>query len=170
MSSAKLSGLALAELAAGAVLVWSGIKAQTIQNTVTSLLQGKAPTAGTSNQITQATLTSASTSGSGSAPSGGTNAQNKVLMQFMATSYGWGSGAEWTALDALEMSEAGYSDTVMNGTGSGAAGIAQNIQGWSSSYQSGNAPQQIKWMLDYIRSRYKDPIAAWAFHQANNWY
>src|ERR1039458_259665 len=69
MPSAQLSGLALAELAIGAILVWSGIKDQSIQNTVTSLLKGQAPTSGSASPISQtATLTSANTTPSGTAP------------------------------------------------------------------------------------------------------
>ena len=33
-----------------------------------------------------------------------------------------------------------------------------------------NPVTQIEWGLDYIRSSYGTPCAAWEFKQANNWY
>lgn len=88
------------------------------------------------------------------------NAANKTLAQQKAAKLGWDSGAEWTALNNVVMSESGWSSTVQNPNGT-AAGIAQNIHGFSDSYQKGNADQQIDWLLSYIKSRYGDPIAAW---------
>ncbi len=35
---------------------------------------------------------------------------------------------------------------------------------------SGNAYWQSVWMMNYIKATYGDPIAAWAFHVAHNWY
>jgi hypothetical protein len=89
--------------------------------------------------------------------------------RMMATAYGWGMGAEWTALNNIVMAESGWSATVVN-PGSTASGIAQNIAGFGPGYQSGNAPQQIAWLLKYIKSRYGTPEKAWAFHLANGWY
>lgn len=45
-SKAAISGLALGYISVGSILVWSGVENQTIQNTLTSILQGKTPTAG----------------------------------------------------------------------------------------------------------------------------
>jgi hypothetical protein len=87
----------------------------------------------------------------------------------MAAAYGWDSGAEWTALNDVAMEESGWDANAANPS-SDARGIAQNINGWSSNYQQGNAAQQIAWMLAYIKQRYGDPIAAQQFHLANNWY
>ena len=67
------------------------------------------------------------------------------------------------------MAESGWSATVTNPS-SGAAGIAQNISGFGPGYESGNAPQQIAWLLSYIKGRYGDPVKAWAFHLANGYY
>jgi hypothetical protein len=33
-----------------------------------------------------------------------------------------------------------------------------------------NPATQIKWGLDYIKSRYGTPSTAWSFWQANGWY
>lgn len=95
---------------------------------------------------------------------------NQALGQQMAAQspYGW-TGAEWVALNNIVMSESGWDALIVNDT-STASGIAQNINGWSSDYQRGNAPQQISWLLSYIKDRYGDPIAAWTFHLAHNWY
>jgi hypothetical protein len=92
-----------------------------------------------------------------------------ALGQQMASGYGWGSGAEWTCLDELWTRESGWSATAANPT-SDARGIAQNINGWSASYQYGDASQQIAWGLSYISSTYGDPCAAWTHEQADSWY
>lgn len=101
---------------------------------------------------------------------GGTNAQNQALGQKMAAEIGW-TGAQWTALNQLVMMESGWSSTIKNPTSS-ASGIAQNISGFSSSYQSGNATQQINWLLSYIKGRYGTPEAALQHELSNNphWY
>lgn len=43
MASAKLSGIAVAEVTAGLVLAWSGIRGATLADTLTSLLKGQSP-------------------------------------------------------------------------------------------------------------------------------
>jgi resuscitation-promoting factor RpfB len=92
-----------------------------------------------------------------------------ALGQRLAGGYGWGSGGEWTCLDELWTRESGWSATAAN-PASDARGIAQDISGWSASYQYGNAPQQIGWGLSYIRGRYGDPCTAWNHETADGWY
>jgi phage-related protein len=102
----------------------------------------------------------------------GTGATIQALMQSMAASVGW-TGAEWTALNAVEMREAGYALTATNPS-SGAYGLAQFIGGPSeyASYggNSTTAQGQIVAMINYVKSRYGDPIAALAHEQKFGWY
>jgi hypothetical protein len=101
---------------------------------------------------------------------GGTQAQNKALGQRMAAAVGW-TGAQWVAFNNIVMAESGWSATIKNPTSS-ASGIAQNINGFGPGYQSGNAGQQIAWMIHYIQTNgnFHDPISAWQFHLAHGWY
>lgn len=173
MAGSQISGVALGAIGAGALLAYAGIKGYSIPKTLQAVVQGHSPAGQSQVSPVDATLTSAtSTAGGGSSasPAAGTSdAQNKALAKQMAASYGWSTGTEWDDLNNIAEAESGWSDTVVNSS-SGAAGIAQNINGWSADYQKGNAPQQIAWWLSYIQSRYGDPIAAWAFHLAHGWY
>ena len=170
--TSKTNGVALLTMGAGVLFIFSGVKGYSILATVQNMVSGKSPlNQPQTTAIAQVTLTSpagGTITSTGGKPSG-TDAQNRVLGQKMAAAYGWSTGDEWTALDNIAMAESGWSDTVANPT-SNARGIAQKISGWSSDYQYGNAPQQIRWFLNYIKQRYGDPIAAWKFHLANGWY
>lgn len=173
-----MSGTAFAVAGAGVLLVWSGISNKGFLTSVRDVVQGVEPKAGPQQNLftPSAAAASAQTTGavsavtsSGSPTSGTTDAQNQALGQQMAAAYGWGSGDEWTALNNIVMAESGWDDEAANPS-SDARGIAQNINGWSQTYQAGNAAQQISWLLSYIKSRYGDPETAWAFHLANGWY
>ena len=160
-------GVPLALVAGGAVLVYSGVENRPVDDIFRSLAKGQAPAPG------PATVTLTSPAGGtittqGGQPSG-TGKANQALGRLLAASYGWGTGDQWTALDNIAMAESGWSDTVVN-PASGAAGIAQKIDGFGPGYESGNAAQQIMWMLRYIKDRYGTPAAAWQFHLANGWY
>jgi hypothetical protein len=173
-----ISGIGIAAVFAGGILVWSGVKGFSVSGVFRDLISGKQPAK--LQQTTQVTtsglfggllgglnptkLVSTTTGGVG-----GTNAQNKALAQRMAAQYGWNTGPEWDAINAIVMAESGWSDTIKNPT-SDASGIAQNISGFGPGYQSGNAPQQIAWLFQYIKSRYGTPTAAWQFHLAHGWY
>lgn len=96
---------------------------------------------------------------------------NEALANSMAASgYGW-TGSQATCLDELWTEESGFSAYAANSS-SDARGIAQNIGGWSASYQEGDASQQITWGLQYIAGRYGNPCAAWTFETSHtpNWY
>jgi hypothetical protein len=173
------TGTEFAVAGLGILLVWSGISNKGFLTSVRDVVQGVEPTAGPEQNLLtpSSAATSAETTGdvtqgitsSGSPTSGTTDAQNQALGQQMAAAYGWGSGSEWTAFNNIVMAESGWDDEAANPS-SDARGIAQNINGWSQSYQAGNAAQQIAWMLSYIKQRYGDPETAWAFHLANGWY
>lgn len=167
-------GIGIAAIAAGSLLAYSGIKGYSLTKTVQSLVTGKSPQG--QAQVSpvgtpQGSNDSSSNGGQAPAGSGGTPSQNKKLGQEMAAAspYNW-TGPQWTALNDIVEAESGWSDTVLNSQGSGAAGIAQNINGWSADYQKGNARQQIAWLLNYIQQRYGNPVMAWAFHKKNGWY
>jgi hypothetical protein len=102
---------------------------------------------------------------------GGARGGNRGIGQRMAAAVGW-SGAEWTALDALIMSESGWSNTAKNPT-STAFGIGQFLASTQAAYGISGVTdpgRQIAATLQYIRDRYGDPIRAWAFKRAHNWY
>jgi hypothetical protein len=108
-------------------------------------------------------------------PQGGTQQQNQVLGQQMAAAqpYNWtAQNGEWQALNNIVMAESGWSTTAENP--SGAYGIPQSLPA-SKMASAGadwqtNPRTQIAWMLGYIRSTYGDPIRAWQWHLAHNWY
>lgn len=93
-------------------------------------------------------------------------------MQQKAQAYGWGSGAQWNALNSLVMSESGYCHTIKNPT-STAYGIGQFLDTtWATvgGHKTSSASIQIDLMLKYIKMRYTNPINAWNFHLSHNWY
>lgn len=110
--------------------------------------------------------------GSTAMAGGGSASANQALGQKMAAAIGW-TGAEWAALNAVEMREAGWSTTARNAS-SGAYGIAQFISGPSEYAQYGGssatAGGQIAGFLNYIKERYGDPIAAEAHEAQYGWY
>jgi hypothetical protein len=81
--------------------------------------------------------------------------------------YGW-TAAQFPSLQALWNQESGWNAYAQNPS-SGAAGIPQNIQGWSA-YRPGDYQSQIRWGLAYISARYGSPDAAEAHERAYNWY
>lgn len=146
MADTKLSGLAIAEGIAGFVLFWSGLKNQSLKDTLTSLLKGQPPSVNPEAAPTLGISSAAppppapgDTTGTGQAPgtttaagrgSGGPAAPanvsgNVATGKLMAAAYGW-TGSEWDALYNLWERESGWSNTVANSS-SGALGIAQAL-------------------------------------------
>jgi hypothetical protein len=94
------------------------------------------------------------------------------IAQAMLGSFGW-SSSQFTCLDPLWAHESGWSTTAYN-AGSGAYGIPQALPG-SRMASAGpdwqtNASTQIRWGLEYIRSTYGSPCAAYAHEEATGWY
>jgi cell wall-associated NlpC family hydrolase len=88
---------------------------------------------------------------------------NKQILNKAASKYGWGTGAEWAALDKLEMHEAGYNSKAQNPT-STAYGMGQFLDNtWSSvgGSKTDDPTLQAQYMMKYIKQRYGDPIKAW---------
>lgn len=90
----------------------------------------------------------------------------------MLGSFGW-SSSQFSCLDPLWAHESGWSVTAYN-AGSGAYGIPQALPGsrmasvgpdWQT-----NAGTQVRWGLEYIKSTYGSPCAAWDHEQATGWY
>ena len=198
-SAMAVNGIALGAIGVGSLFIVSGIKGVSVLATITELVQGKNPLTNAQkiNPITGTPLTAGDV---GSVIAGGVNALGsgsvnstdaKTALKQAASTHGWDSGAEWTALDAIEMQEAGYNPTNTNPS-SKAYGLAQSL---GHSFPGGPAPNGINeyggnglsaaqslaassgdprpqaiWMCNYIASRYGDPIKAEQFHLANNWY
>jgi hypothetical protein len=164
----------LAVAGAGVLLAYSGLKGHGFLSTARALFHGQSPAAvPVTEPITGAAApagsASAGVSAQGGSPDGAAELANQTLGRAMAAAYGW-VGAQWTALNNIVMAESGWNASVLNEGGSGAAGIAQNINGFGPGYQQGNAPQQIAWLLAYIKGRYGTPEAAWQFHLENGYY
>jgi hypothetical protein len=90
----------------------------------------------------------------------------------MLGSFGW-SSSQFSCLDPLWAHESGWSVTAYN-AGSGAYGIPQALPG-SRMASAGpdwqtNAGTQVRWGLEYIKSTYGSPCAAWDHEQATGWY
>ena len=187
-NSGGISGVGVAAVFAGGILVWSGVKGYSVSATFRALIAGKSPTVEPiTNPISASGLFSPISSlfslGSLTGSSGGSTAtlvsstggsvsgsaaQNKALGMRMASAAGW-TGAQWTALNNIVMAESGWNANAANPT-SDARGIAQNINGWGPNYQAGNAAQQIAWLISYIKTRYGNPVNAWNFHLSHGWY
>lgn len=197
-----INGVAVGITVTGAVFLYSGLTNKSVLSVIQNVITGKTPetakaSAEASTQTAEAsaaplTSTSGTTSASyitSSDVSGGGSGQ--TALQQAATAKGWGSGAEWTALEAIENQEAGFNPTATNPT-SGAYGMAQSL---GHSFAGGPAPNGVNeyggygltasqseqasmgdptyqaiWMVNYIASRYGDPIAGEQFHLANNYY
>lgn len=105
---------------------------------------------------------------------GGSRAANRRLGQRLAKQmYGW-TGKEWSALDSLWGTyESGWNSNAQN-PGSTAFGIAQFLDSTWKPYgpKTSNPGLQIKYGLEYIHDRYKDPIRALQFELSHNphWY
>jgi hypothetical protein len=189
-----VSGLALGAVGLGALFVYSGITGKSVLSAISHTVQGQSPSTATVTNPITGTPTTTSSDTSGSSGSGGSivsSTSAMAAMQQTATEFGWGSGAEWTALNAIEMQEAGYDPTAENPT-SHAYGLAQSLghpysggpasngineyggNGLTASQSEqaslGQPAPQALWMMNYIKARYGDPIAAEAFHLKNNYY
>ena len=110
----------------------------------------------------------------GSLPAGGQQhgLVSQAALQKIASAHGWTPQQvqDWMSVIVSE-SNGTLTDT---NSSSGAYGIAQFISGPSEYYAYKGDPNtlegQLTAMANYIAQRYGNPTAAWAFHQAHNWY
>jgi hypothetical protein len=166
--------------AGGAIVAWSGVKGKGISAVTRDILSGQSPkSAVKANSISSSSDESAyiadvsAATGSGPCPAA-TVARNQALGRVLATGYGWGTGAQWTALDNLWTRESGWCNTIANAD-SGAYGIAQALPPTkypAAGQQMGgsDASTQIQWGLAYIQSTYGDPVTAWQHEVSDGWY
>jgi hypothetical protein len=188
-----VNGLAIASVGLGGLFIYSGVTGKSILSAIALTVQGNSPTTATAANaivggVSDSTTSTPSTGTSGSIVS---TTDAMAAMQQTATQFGWGSGAEWTALNAIEMQEAGYDPTAKNPS-SGAYGLAQSLGHHYSGGPASNgineyggegltpaqseqaslgqpAPQAL-WMMNYIKGRYGNPIVAEQYHLAHNSY
>ncbi|MGW1405074.1 aggregation-promoting factor C-terminal-like domain-containing protein [Streptomyces sp. NPDC002403] len=84
-----------------------------------------------------------------------------------------GDAAQFRCFSNIVQRESGWNHHATNAS-SGAYGLVQALPG-SKMASAGadwrtNPTTQIKWGVDYMKSRYGSPCAAWSFWQANHWY
>lgn len=94
------------------------------------------------------------------------------IVSQVATRYGWGSGAEWSALSKIISSESGWNPNAQNPT-STAYGLFQFLDSTWAGKPFAKTSDPYKQAVDgmiYIKQRYHDPIGAWNFHTAHGWY
>jgi resuscitation-promoting factor RpfB len=192
-----ISGVGVAEVTVGFLLLYSGYKNVGIKDELTSLLQGQVPTGNPTGPVTvgveqpsTASTSSSSPAGSSTA-AGGSVSANQAIGKLVAAPYGWATGTEWTDLVNLWNRESGWNNQATNPS-SGAYGIAQALgHGEGAATQgsvtneyggygisdseaqdanSGDAGAQITWGLQYIKETYGDPEAAWAHEESAGWY
>lgn len=122
------------------------------------------------NQIGGRQSSAPSSGGSVSGPPSSRSAAVSIARQ-IAAQFGWSSGAEWSAFNALEMSEAGYNNLAQNPV-STAFGVGQFLNSTWGAYgaKTSNVRKQFLYMMEYIRDRFVDPIRAWSYHLAHNSY
>lgn len=89
-------------------------------------------------------------------------------VRMVAREYGWGSGPQWDALSQLIAKESSWNPNAANPTSS-ARGLFQKMTSVHGPVEPTPAGQ-ARWGLNYIKSRYGNPMAAWAFHRSHNWY
>lgn len=180
-------GAAFGIVGLGVLLVWSGIQGKKITAVFKDIIAGKSPTTAASTAITGGGAAStgggaagdATGLGGGDAGAGSIEAaKNQAIAAPMAALYGWPVGSSnWNSLVELWNKESGWNNRAEN-AGSGAYGIAQALgHGPTNQYPAGpanppisSAAAQIAWGLQYIKSTYGNPNAAWAHEVANNWY
>jgi len=190
------STAALGALGAGSIFLYAGIKGYSVPHAIQSILSGKSPAGAPVANPINATAVSTALDNASSYPSnadigpvaGGGSAQ--AILQQTAAAYGW-TGAQWQALQNVELAEAGFNPQATNPT-TGAYGLAQALgHGQGAATQgtvtnqyggygvsdavaqaanSGDAAAQAAWMCAYIQATYGNPVNAWAHEQANHWY
>lgn len=92
----------------------------------------------------------------------------RAAVKAVASQYGWGSGAQWNAIDALVNKESSWNPRAANPTSS-ARGLFQKMTSIHGPVEP-TPGGQAQWGLNYIKGRYGNPVKAWAFHRAHNYY
>jgi hypothetical protein len=186
-SRGGLSGLALAEIAAGVILAWSGIENASVASSLRSLLGGKKPAPDTGNEPVTAPPASGGSPQyvGGNPPSTATIAGYKAYAQTLLAAHGW--PLQMPSFNSIVVAESNWNSRARNAS-SGAFGIGQALghgQGAATAAadgtneygnygtsdavckaaNGGSGTAQIEWTLNYIGAAYGSPDAAWAHHQ-----
>lgn len=96
----------------------------------------------------------------------------KSIVRTHASQYGWGSGAEWQALETLVYRESSWRPDAQNPT-STAFGLFQWLDQTWIGYgctKTTDVDHQAECGMRYIEKRYGSPSKAMEFHDKNNWY
>jgi len=99
---------------------------------------------------------------------------NAAIVQSVAGSFGWGSGANWNALYQLVMHESGFRNTAANPSSS-AYGLFQFLNGtWGGvgGHKTSDPWLQALYGMRYIKGSYGNPLRAWSKWQSRSphWY
>jgi len=174
-----VNGPALGAAGVGVVLLWSATHNASILKSIQDIVSGKQPKPGPLPTVgnTNAAADVATNIPVPTGPTGAEAAKNQAIAKILAAPYGWSTGEQWNALVALWNRESGWSNTAENPS-SGAYGIAQALgHGPTNQYPAGpanppisSATAQIAWGLNYIKSTYGSPEAAWTHEESAGWY
>jgi hypothetical protein len=113
------------------------------------------------------------------APSSGARVKPKqYAMSLAASQYGW-VGRQHRALSSIVEPESGWnpclrypSTTQCGYSGSNSCGIPQATpcpRQWRGRLDT-TWRAQVRWLLAYIKHRYRDPVSALAFRRSHHWY
>lgn len=183
-----IDGLALGAIGAGSLFLWAAVQGKSVTGTLQTLIKGGAPgSAPAANPISPGIVAAdQAVTSAGPVPSG----SGQQALQQAAAARGWGTGAQWQALQNVEMAEAGFNPNATNPS-SGAYGLAQALGHGDSTTRgsvtneyggfgltsaqaqaanSGDAGAQALWMVNYIAATYGDPATAWQHEQTYRWY
>jgi len=148
------------------------------------------PSTAPTNQTTAVDTSIGAASGGTTVTGAVTTIQNYGLAQMIAGTYGWAGGAQFAALTQVINRESGGNPNAMNSS-SGAYGIAQALghgtpatqgsvtnqyggygvpNGTAVGANSGNAADQLIWMMAYIQQTYGTPEGAWNSEETRGYY
>lgn len=159
--------------AAGSLLLWSAVKGKSVSGALRDVIAGKSPARATSVPISGSDGTSPVIANDLAPVSPASAAKNKAIAHTLVLAEGWGND-QWIAFQQIVGEEdASWNPHAVNPS-SGAYGIPQALPG-SKMASAGpdwrnSALTQLHWMVRYIRDRYKTPVIAQQFHEANGWY
>lgn len=99
-------------------------------------------------------------------------AANEAIVNQVWAGYGWNAGAEWDATVRLLMQESGFNNVAQNPI-STAYGMFQFLDTTWAGYGIPKTSDPLLQSIAggrYLKSRYGDPLGAWAHERAFNWY
>jgi hypothetical protein len=93
-----------------------------------------------------------------------------AAVRAVAATFGWGSGPEWDALSSLISGESSWNPAIKNASTS-ATGLFQKMTSIHGPIEP-TVAGQTQWGLNYVRSRYGDPLSAYHawLSRSPHWY